>query len=393
MDLLVRPLGPVDGTVEIVEHKGIGHPDTMCDALAEAFGVALARDYRERFGRVLHFNVDKALLIGGEARAAFGGGEVVAPIRVILAGRATRCAGGVVVPVDEIARASAKTWLREHLHALDADRDVVIDCLARGGSADLVELFGSAERVPLANDTSIGVGHAPASLLERVVLAVAERLRAMARERPFVGEDVKVMGLRRYERIELTIACAVVGRHTASLADYVAHREELEGEAARVARSEAGRDVEIQVNAADDLAAERVYLTVTGTSAEAGDDGEVGRGNRVGGLITPYRPMSLEAAAGKNPVSHVGKLYNVTAQRIAARIIESVPDVAEAECVMLSRIGRRIDDPVVVDVTMRTRDGTDPGVFRGLVAGVVGEGLSGLAALTREMLEGRVQVY
>ena len=52
----------MDGTVEIVEHKGIGHPDTMCDALAEAFGVALARDYRERFGRVLHFNVDKALL-------------------------------------------------------------------------------------------------------------------------------------------------------------------------------------------------------------------------------------------------------------------------------------------------------------------------------------------
>jgi S-adenosylmethionine synthetase len=50
-----------------------------------------------------------------------------------------------------------------------------------------------------------------------------------------------------------------------------------------------------------------VYLTVTGTSAEAGDDGEVGRGNRVNDLITPYRPISLEAAAGKNPVTHVGQ--------------------------------------------------------------------------------------
>ena len=332
-------------------------------------------------------------MIGGEARPAFGGGEVVAPIRVILAGRAARGAGGVVVPVDEIARSSARSWLREHLHALDVDRHVVVDCMARGGSANLVELFGSAEGVPLANDTSIGVGHAPASRLERVVLAVADRLRAMARERPFVGEDVKVMGLRRYEHIELTIACALIGRHTTSLADYVAHREELEGEAASVARREAGQDVTVQLNAADDPAKGRVYLTVTGTSAEAGDDGEVGRGNRVDGLITPYRPMSLEAAAGKNPVSHAGKLYNVAAQRIATRILERAPEVAEAQCVMLSRIGCPIDDPVVVDVMMRTHDGTHPGVLRGVVADVVGEGLSGLVALTREMLDGRVRVY
>ena len=143
MDVALRPLssGDVDDDVEVVEHKGVGHPDTMCDALAESFGVALARFYRERFGSLLHYNVDKALLSGGAARPAFGGGEVVAPIQVFLAGRATREVRGVRVPVDEIAEESSKAWVRDHMHALDPDRHVVWKCLVRGGSSDLVDLF------------------------------------------------------------------------------------------------------------------------------------------------------------------------------------------------------------------------------------------------------------
>src|ERR1019366_7748227 len=87
MDLVLQALssGGHEGEVEVVEHKGIGHPDTMCDALAEAFGVALARFYLERFGSLLHFNVDKALLAGGASKPAFRAGEVLAPIQVFLA--------------------------------------------------------------------------------------------------------------------------------------------------------------------------------------------------------------------------------------------------------------------------------------------------------------------
>ncbi len=99
------------------------------------------------------------------------------------------------------------------------------------------------------------------------------------------------------------------------------------------------------MNAADPAShsdAGDVFLTVTGTSAEAGDDGEVGRGNRTCGLITPYRSITLEAAAGKNPVSHVGKLYNLVASRIAAAITAEIPDVPDAACVLVSQIGRPV---------------------------------------------------
>ena len=88
---------------EIVECKGRGHPDSLCDALAENLSVGLARTYLERFGEILHHNVDKALLLGAAARPAFGGGELLEPIEIILAGRATRSFRGVTVPVDELA--------------------------------------------------------------------------------------------------------------------------------------------------------------------------------------------------------------------------------------------------------------------------------------------------
>ena len=399
MDVLVRPIATGDpaGDVEVVEHKGLGHPDTMCDALAEAFGVALARFYLERFGSILHFNVDKALLSGGEARAAFCGGEVIAPIQMLLAGRATRQVGGVVVPVGEIAVETSKAWVREHMHALDPDRHVVWNCLVRGGSADLVDLFrarsGERGAPRLANDTSLGAGYAPLSSLERVVLAASNRLRALARARPEVGEDVKVMGVRRGDRLHLTVACAFIGAHLADLADYAERRRDVAREVREAALEESGREVTVDLNAADDVSIGRVYLTVTGTSAEAGDDGEVGRGNRINGLITPYRPMSLEAAAGKNPASHVGKLYNVAAHRIAAAVVEGVEGVTAAECFMLSCIGHRVDDPVLVDVRVRTREGTPVDSVRAPVEEVVRRGVAAVGGMADEFLAGGIRLF
>ena len=385
-----------DGDAELVEHKGIGHPDTICDGVAEAFGCALARYYLERFGAAMHFNVDKALLVGGASRPAFGGGEVLEPMRLLLAGRATRSVAGEVVPVEAIAREAADRWLRERLHALDPARHVVQECLVRGGSADLVGLFGANAAnggARLANDTSMGAGYAPASRLERAVLAAGGRLRALAREVPAVGEDVKVMGVRRGARLRLTVACAMVGRYLADRREYAALREAVAAAVARAASEAAGSEVEVEVNPADDLDAGRVYLTVTGTSAEAGDDGEVGRGNRINGLITPYRPMSLEAAAGKNPWTHVGKLYNVAAHRIAAALVDRVAGVEAAECFLVSRIGHRIDDPSIVDVKVRTSAGAGLDDVRAGVESVVREAVDGVGHLSAEILAGRVPMY
>lgn len=336
--------------VEIVERKGLGHPDTVCDALAEAICVRLCREYQDRFGYILHHNVDKILLCGGASRARFGGGRIVEPIEIILAGRATAEHHDAKVSVHELAIDACREWFRTNLPALD-ERSVKITSHLRAGSSELTGLFARGQTaVPLANDTSCGAGFAPFTDLERVVLAVERTLNSpeVKQTHPAIGTDIKVMGVRRRDRIGLTIGCAFVDRFVGGLDDYVQAKEAVRAIALEASRAVTTLEVTPVVNSADDLGRGEIFLTVTGTSAEAGDDGEAGRGNRTSGLITPYRPMTLEAAAGKNPVSHVGKLYNVAANRIATRIAERLGgDVA---CALVSQIGRRIDDPQVVDV-------------------------------------------
>jgi S-adenosylmethionine synthetase len=346
--------------VEIVERKGLGHPDTICDMVSERFSQALSRHYLDRFGLVLHHNVDKALLAAGRSEAAFGGGRIVAPIDLYLAGRATVAVGAEAVPVAEIAEQAVAGWLGESLHALDPSTAVRVHTIVHPGSAELVDLFRRprAADVRLANDTSIGVGFAPLSELERIVLAVEHALNApeLKRRHPEIGEDIKVLGVRRRESISLTIACAFVGRYLSGMAAYLEAKERVGEAAIAVARSITRRHVEVAVNAADDIAAGAVYLTVSGTSAEAGDDGETGRGNRSNGLITPYRPMTLEAVAGKNAITHVGKLYNAAADGIARAVVAEVAGVTEAECRLVSRIGTPIDQPPLVHLCLRTAD-------------------------------------
>jgi S-adenosylmethionine synthetase len=340
--------GPGAGRVEIVERKGRGHPDTLCDRAAEALSAALCRTYVERTGRVLHHNVDKAVLCGGSATVAFGGGEVVRPMRMIHVGRATAAAGAATFDLAGLAEGATRGVFAAALRHLDAARHLEIETLLRPTSAALAELFAGGEAVPAANDTSIGCGFAPLSPTERLVLAVEGALtaRGTLAAHPFLGEDVKVLAVRVDEAVELTVAAAFVAAHVASARQYEEGRAAV-GDLARHCAAELGLAARVVVNAADRPAAGRYYLTVTGTSAEAGDDGQVGRGNRANGLITPGRPMSLEALAGKNPVSHVGKLYNAWASRLTADLVAR-PDVDAATCLLASRIGAPITEPQVV---------------------------------------------
>lgn len=328
--------------VEVVERKGLGHPDTLCDAVAEEVSLALSRYYRDRFGFVLHHNVDKVLLRGGSARPAFGGGEVDARIELYLAGRATREYRGVHIPVDRLAMHACTAWLSTHLHALDPERHVRVHCLIRPGSTELAELFERQRRtggVKLANDTEIGVGFAPSTDLERAVLTAETSLReSTAPER---GEDVKVLGVRVGARSTLTVACAFVGRHLRDLDAYLAARSRAAERVRTATTAILDAPPEVQINTADDPGVGSVYLTVTGTSAEAGDDGEAGRGNRANGLITPTRPMVIESFAGKNPITHVGKLYNVAATRIASRSSRNSTESQERRCCSSARSAHR----------------------------------------------------
>ena len=380
--------------VEVVERKGIGHPDTICDALAEEVSRALSRTYLERFGRVLHHNVDKALLCGGSAAPRFGGGEITRPIEIILAGRVTRSFRGTDVPVEEVAIETCRAWLRAHLHALDPDRHLRIACRFGPGSGDLVDLFARGA-TPLANDTSIGVGFAPRSHLEQAVLDLGKWLDDPASQQswPERGEDVKIMAVRTASAVTLTVTCALVSAFVKDAADYLAKKALLASAIGARASGLLGEEPRVEINAADDPARGSFYLTVTGTSAEAGDDGQVGRGNRVSGLITPGRPMTLEAAAGKNPVSHVGKLYSVAAGLIAEDLVGALPGVSAAECTLVSRIGSPIDEPQAVSVRLRIEDGPPAAAHSSAVAEVTRGWLAGLPGLSARLIAGDIAVF
>ena len=386
-----------DDSVEIVERKGLGHPDTICDALAENLSRTLCREYRRRFGRILHHNVDKALLCGGVAEPAFGGGIVLAPINFYLAGRAVTGVGGEVVAVEELAIESSRAWLRSNLHALDLEHGVRLHALIRPGSQDLTDLFSrrAGDDVSLANDTSIGVGHAPLSPLEQLVLATERGINAADRNsaHPAWGEDVKVMGIREGYAVQLTVACAMIGRYLRHIDDYLAEKCRIEVLARKLAAEHGFLGCEIAVNAADNPSAASVYLTVTGTSAEAGDDGQVGRGNRVNGLITPCRPMSLEAAAGKNPVTHVGKIYNVLAFEIAKALITAVPEITSAQCLMVSQIGKPVTEPAALQIAVATRDRLPIAELKGRIDEIAADQMSRIPDLIEDFVDGRIDVF
>jgi S-adenosylmethionine synthetase len=345
---------------EIVERKGVGHPDTICDSLAEELSVELSNLYLKEFGAIMHHNVDKALLVGGVASPEFGGGEVISPIEIYLVGRAIDQKGNKPLPVEEMAIEVTRRWIRDNIRNLDPDRHVIIKPRIKPGSKDLVDLFLRFQErgeVPLANDTSFGVGFAPFDDLERVVFETEQFLNSsrFKEEHPEVGEDIKVMGVRIRDRIRITVACAFVSKYVNSLEDYLTKRAEVHRKVQELASSLTDKEVEVFINTADDPEQGSVYITVTGTSAEQGDDGQVGRGNRVNGLITPYRPMSLEAAAGKNPVSHIGKIYNVVANLIADRVVKEIEEIEESYCYIVSQIGKPINEPQVCDVKVRTK--------------------------------------
>lgn len=341
--------------MEMVERKGIGHPDTICDSIAEAVSVALSKYYLQEFGSIFHYNVDKALLVGGSSQPAFNGGRILKPIELYIAGRATTRIQGQVIPVEEIAIRIAKDWLGKNLRFIDVEKHIKIIPKIRSGSNDLVELFQrfGEGRIPLANDTSFGVAFFPFSFLEEKVLQIEKLLNSKTTKNlfPFIGEDIKVMGVKVSGQLQFTIAIAMVDQFISHIGDYMTKINQVKSYLrSTLSLSEAI----IDINVADNYEKESVYLTVTGTSAESGDDGQVGRGNRINGLITPYRPMSLEATAGKNPISHVGKIYNLFAFELSKAIYE-MGYADEASVFIVSQIGKPITKPQLLDIRVKNQ--------------------------------------
>ncbi|MBO3036871.1 methionine adenosyltransferase [Burkholderia pseudomallei] len=373
-------------SVEICEHKGAGHPDTLCDGAVEAAARALAKAYLDCYGVVPHFNLDKALLTGGTSVPKFGGGRVTRHMRLFVSG-----------PVTALRSVSPESVVRQaivdHLAGVPGFDTTLIEVtpMLRVGAPNL-QRVNDPGKVPLANDTSFGVGYAPLSRLERHVLNVAALLRSseMRAMFPVLGSDCKVMGHRIGEQVHITLALAFIDRHVRDATDYFARKEAVES----AITAHLGNGCAVRCNTLDDRSAKDesgLYLTVTGFSGEHGDDGQVGRGNRANGLITPGRPMSLEALAGKNPAAHVGKLYNVLARQLAECLLADTAGAMYVSVRLLSAIGIRIDRPQLAAVDVCAPGGLSEVQCRRIQECVV-DGLDRLPELTRQLIDGTVQI-
>jgi len=336
--------------VEVVERKGLGHPDFICDSIMNQVSIELCREYMERFGAIMHHNIDKGMLVAGEVKTKFGGGVILKPMRLIFGDRATFEVEGELIDVNNIAIDAAKQWLRDNLRFVNTDSIQYQVELARG-SAELTDIFKRKDAILGANDTSAAVGYAPMTPTETIVLETERYLNSpdFKKRFPESGEDIKVMGLRNRSELHLTIADPLVDRFIESEAAYFRKKNELLEEIKTFAAERTGLEASVYLNTLDreGRGMGGIYLTVTGTSAEDADSGQVGRGNRVNGIIPLNRPVSSEAAAGKNPVSHVGKIYNVLSHRIANEIYVNVPDIKEVYVWLLSQIGEPIDQPKI----------------------------------------------
>lgn len=388
--------------VEFVERKGVGHPDSICDAVMEAISVALSRAYLDTVGHVLHHNIDKGLLVAGKTTPKLGGGTVDEPMRLVIGDRASSVFGNKTIPVGEIAEQTARDWFRKHLRHVDPAKHLVVQNELRPGSAELTDIFNrdqpGSDLALVANDTSAAVGFAPLTETERLVLAAEHFLNSaeFKQDFPETGEDVKVMAVRRGRQLEMTVAIAFIDHYFWQEETYF-HRKAAVWQALTEFLQTKLHDldsVRVQINALDreGHGLSGMYLTVLGTSAEGADGGEVGRGNRVNGLITFCRPMTMEAAAGKNPVSHVGKIYNLLARQTAERICQHVDAVEEANVWLCSRIGAPLDEPWVASVQVALKPGATIGDVRSRIQDIVANEVLTVSALTHRLTRGELPV-
>lgn len=303
-------------------------------------------------------------------------------MRLVLGDRAMREYQGKRIEIGAIAETSVKGWVRKNLRFVDPDRHLVIQNELQEGSPELTDIF--EREVIGANDTSAAVGYAPLTETERLVLAAEQWLNSpdFQQRFPETGEDVKVMGVRRDRYLLLTIALAYVDRFVPDAQSYFRRKEEMRQALTEylTGKLQTLDRVAVQMNTLDDPARGEsgMYLTVLGTSAEGGDCGQVGRGNRVNGVMPLNRPISSEAAAGKNPVSHVGKIYALLTHQIAGQIVQRVQGVAEVYVWLCSQIGHPINTPLIAAAQVILQDGVGLPDVQPAVRQIIEEELAGI---------------
>lgn len=356
---------------EIVERKGIGHPDTLADGIAEAISIEYSRYCLKEFGAVLHHHFDKTLIMGGRAKIDFGLGEMQKPFRLIINGRVSSSFGSKKIDYKEIQEKAAKDYLKKTLPHLDVDKYLNIKSLSTSYSKSPVwyrprNLDDLPEfKTPYVNDTSAIVSFWPLSSTEKLVLAM-EKYFYDNNSKPrydYIGHDIKILAVRIYKNINLTMCIPFISTKTPNRLFYVERLDFLQSELEKLAckLSQDNFKISINLNTSDfnlpgksDIR-EGYYLSASGSALDYGEEGLVGRGNKSRGLRSCLRPVSTDAIHGKNPSFHVGKVYAYFADQIS----KSISDESGCECtvILTSQNKRPISLPnKIIITTSETKD-------------------------------------
>ena len=355
--------------IEIVERKGLGHPDTIADGIAEFISIEYSRYCLENFGAVLHHNVDKTIILGGQCDLEYGRGTLLKPFRVLFGGRMSRSFGDQTIDIQTVQTNAARNYLQKILPRLNVTKDLEFHIFTSSSSRiphwfnprninDLPE-----HKNPFANDTATVVGFWPFSTVEQIVLA-SERFFYEYKPQiyprfDFIGSDIKVMALRKEHNIELTLCVPFHADKIKSQATYFEYKSSIESEMHKFLEEQFGglAHISLQINTQDQKIkndnddGRGRYLTVIGSALDYGEEGISGRGNRCRGLISSMRASTVESVYGKNPVYHVGKVYPCIANTMAQQIGSSFD--CEATVIITTRNGDPLYSPynVVIRVS------------------------------------------
>ena len=396
---LNRGFIPPDLTsLEVVERKGLGHPDTLVDGIAEASEIAYAKYCREEFGVIPHHNLDKAMLLGGLCVQEFGGGTFEAPLKMVFMGRASRSFGGETIPLDEIQKNTAKDYLARIMPHLDTDDSRVYGASSMTSThstrpywfspRDINDLPEYMAESPTANDTATMISYWPLTDTEKLTLDVEGYFYENNSEGlpvprfNYVGQDIKVMSVRNGDVMDVTVAVPQVTSQTPDSKIYFERENEIRKALQAYAEEviDDRMDVNVIVNTQTSGPNPRPYLVTGGSCTDFGEEGAVGRGNKTHGIISSFRPNTMEAPHGKNPTYFVGKLLGYQADLISKRIYEQLG--SRCQVVLQANLGDDLFDPSRIIVS------TESDVDKSDVDKVVAECLSLGRETTNRIIDG-----
>ena len=391
----IRSIPTFKKRFEIVERKGIGHPDTICDLVMNQVSIELSKMYLKETGAIQHHNMDKSLLVAGQSENKFGGGKITKPMKLVIGDRATFEVKGQKLPVEDVTILTAKKWFDTNLRFVKEEH-VEYQLEVGTSSHELRSIFENPKSF-VANDTSALVGYAPFTKTESSVLETEEYINSQnfKKEFPESGEDVKVMGFRKDNTLDLTIAMAFVDFHVNSENHYFKRKQDMLQSISEFHKKRGDFDeVKITMNNLDtkNKGIEGLYLTVLGTSADNADSGEVGRGNMANRVISLTRPAGSEATAGKNPVSHIGKIYNALSFKLAGEIQKAIPDLEEVLVWMYNVIGKPVNEPRAIIIQPISDKELDVAKFESAIKEIVEHNLNKMDEFCMQLASGKIEI-